>query len=74
MRASIPPMSSQMSLRTVKDIEQRHRALEPRLSRWAKEGRTALLRVLATARDNPKLARDNPVVQYMIHDAERRAS
>lgn len=74
MRASIPPMTSQMSLQTVKDIEQRHRALEPRLSRWGKEGRTALLRVLATARDNPKLSRDNPVVQYMIRDAERRAS
>jgi len=74
MRASIPPMTSRMSLDAVKDIEQRHRALEPKLLRWHKEGTTAFRRVMETARENPKLSRDNPVVEYMIHDAERRTT
>jgi hypothetical protein len=74
MRDAIPSMTSQMSLQSVRDIEQRRRALEPKLSPWSKEATTAFLRVMATARENPKLSRDNPVVQYMIRDAEQRVS
>jgi hypothetical protein len=74
MREAVPPMTSRMTLASVKDIEQRHRALEPKLSPWRRAGTVAFLRVLATARDNPKLSNGNPVVQYMIRDAERRIS
>jgi hypothetical protein len=72
LRDAVPSMNEQMSLAAIQDIEQRHRALEPKLSPWRREGNTAFLRVIAMGQANPRLTKDNPVVQYMIRDAERR--
>ncbi len=72
LRDAIPSMTEEMSLADVQDIEQRHRALEPKLSPWRRDGNTAFLRVIATSQANPRLVKDNPVVQYMVRDAERR--
>ncbi|HVW28172.1 MAG TPA: hypothetical protein VHC69_22570 [Polyangiaceae bacterium] len=72
LREAVPPITARTSLRTAKAIEQRHRALEPKLARWGRDGTAAFLRVKETARANPKLASGNPVIQYMIRDAERR--
>lgn len=74
LRDAIPAMTEGMSLVEAKDIEQRHAALEPKLSPWRREGTTSFLRVLAIARENPRATKDNPVMQYMIRDAERRIS
>jgi hypothetical protein len=72
LREAIPPITARTSLQAAKDLERRHRALEPKVAPWGKEGTNAFLRVMETARTNPKLANGNPVVQYMIRDAERR--
>ena len=72
LREAIPPMTSRTSLQAAKDLERRHQVLEPKLQRWGKEGTAAFLRVMEAARANPELTSKNPVIQYMVRDAERR--
>jgi hypothetical protein len=72
LREAVPAITSRTSIQAAKAIERRHEALEPKLARWGSEGAVAFRRVTETARANPKLASDNPVVQYMVRDAKRR--
>jgi hypothetical protein len=70
LRASVPPITPATSIESATDIERRHQKLEPKLARWNAEAKDAFHRVTALAQQNPKLVNDNPVLQYMVREAE----
>jgi hypothetical protein len=69
-RESIPPITPATTITSATEIERRHQRLEPKLTRWNAEATTAFRRVTELARENPKLANDNPVLRYMVREAQ----
>jgi len=70
LRESIPPITPATSVASATEIERRHRRLEPKLARWNTDATNAFQRITELARENPKLANENPVLGYMVHEAE----
>jgi len=71
LRETIPPITQQTSTGAAQTIEQRHRALEPKLVRWDREAIEAFRRIERIAQANPKVTDGNPVAQYMVREAAR---
>jgi len=71
LRASIPPINDQTSLKAAQAIEQRHAMLEPKLARWNSRAIDAFRRVVAIAQANPNVLTRDPVAQYMAQEAAR---
>ena len=70
LRQAIPPIPPATPVASATEIERRHQRLEPKLARWNTEATTSFHRVTELARQNPKLANDNPVIRYIVREAE----
>src|ERR1041385_4315055 len=71
LRRSIPEMTARTSVDAAQALEQRHRALEPKLEPWAERANAAFRHARAIAQANPAILDHNPVVQYMVRAGER---